>query len=186
MSTTDDKTLSAACARHDAKAAEELYRRYSPRLLSICLRYCDDRQSAEDTMHDAFVKIIESVRKYRYNGEGSLYSWMARVTINLCFDSARKRRKYTEGLVSDYDASSVPDEDPEADASQVPPDVLRQMVMELPPGYRTVFKLYVVDGLPHSEIARILGIKEKSSSSNLARARMILQKKVQDYLKYGR
>ena len=74
---TDDLTLAQKCARRDASAGEELYRRYSSRLLAICRRYCKDKQSAEDTMHDAFVKILENIRKYRYTGEGSLYSWKA-------------------------------------------------------------------------------------------------------------
>ena len=69
---TDDKTLAIRCRDGDNAAREELYRRYSPRLLSLCLRYCQDRPQAEDTMHDAFVRILESIGKYRYTGEGSL------------------------------------------------------------------------------------------------------------------
>ena len=55
------------------------------------------------------------------------------------------------------------------------------MVEDLPEGYRTVFKLHCLDGLSHKEIASLLGIKENSASSNLARARMILAKRIKEY-----
>ena len=85
--------LARLCARGDAKAREELYRTYSPRLLALCMRYAADRDSAEDLMQDAFIKIFRVIRKFRWERQGSLYSWMARVTLNLCFDSMKKRRR---------------------------------------------------------------------------------------------
>lgn len=180
---TDEFRLSQLCAGADEAACEELYRRYSPRLLSLCLRYCEDRESAEDTMHDAFVKILESMRKYKYKGEGSLYSWMARLTVNLCFDSLSKRRRLRRGFVDGYDASELPDESYENEQPEIAPEELKRMIDELPPMYSTVFKLYVIDELSHKEIGKLLGIKEKSSSSNLKRARMLLNKKIEQYCK---
>ena len=180
---TDDLTLAQKCARRDASAGEELYRRYSSRLLAICRRYCKDKQSAEDTMHDAFVKILENRRKYRYTGEGSLYSWMARLTINLCFDSIAKRRRLRNNEDDNFDTSTIPDTDEQEDMPDIPPEVIKNMIDQLPTMYGTVFKMYVIDELSHAEIGKILGIKEKSSSANLARARMILNDKIREYRK---
>lgn len=180
---TDDLNLARRCAESDRIAGEELYRRFSPRILSLCLRYCENREEAEDTMHDAFVKILESIHKYRYDGEGSLYRWMSRVSVNLCFDSISKRRRLKRSMVENFDLNNVLDEVEEIDAPQVPSQVLRTMIDELPPMYATVFKLYVVDELSHAEIGKLLGIKEKSSSSNLARARVLLNNKIRIYCK---
>ena len=185
MSMSEERILAKECSEGKDKAREELYRRYSARLLSLCLRYSDSRAEAEDCMHDAFVRILESIRKYKYNGEGSLYSWMARVTINHCFDSARKRRRIRASMarLEDLPEQMEPQEDggEEKRAESVPPERLRRMVEELPEAYRTVFKLYAVDGMSHKEIGKLLKIKERTSSSNYYRARQILERKVREY-----
>ena len=64
MSMSEERILAKECSEGKDKAREELYRRYSARLLSLCLRYSDSRAEAEDCMHDAFVRILESIRKY--------------------------------------------------------------------------------------------------------------------------
>ena len=179
---TDDKTLAIRCRDGDNAAREELYRRYSPRLLSLCLRYCQDRPQAEDTMHDAFVRILESIGKYRYTSEGSLYSWMARVTVNLCFDSLRKRRRVKESLVGDFSTADFASlSETSIQTQSLEPGKLKKMVEELPLGYRTVLMLYAVEDLSHKEIGKLLHIKEKSSASNLARARAMLSEKIKSY-----
>ena len=174
--------LARRCAQGDLKAREELYTAYSPRLLALCMRYTADRGSAEDLMHDAFIKIFKVIRKFRWERQGSLYSWMARVTLNMCFDSMKKRRRIA-ALLSDADGlERIPEEPPDyGQAAAIPAERLRAMVEELPEGYRTVFKLHCLEGLSHKEIASLLGIKENSASSNLARARAILSNKIKAY-----
>ena len=177
-----EEELARLCAHGDAKAREELYRKYSPRLLALCMRYAADRGSAEDLMHDAFIKIFRVIRKFKWERNGSLYSWMARVTLNLCFDSMKKRRRVAALLADAEGLERLPEEPPDFDvAAAVPAEKLREMVEELPEGYRTVFKLHCIEGLSHREIASMLGIKENSASSNLARARVILSEKVKAY-----
>lgn len=181
MGMTDDRQLASDCAKGDRKAGEELYRRYSRRLLSLCMRYMPDKSSAEDVMHDSFVRILESIKRFSYKGPGSLYSWMARIAVNRCFDSARMRRRIRMGFLDESLLESLPDEETEMDIGGIPQDELRRMVESLPEAYRTVFKLWAVEGLSHKEIAEILRIKEKSSASNLSRARAILAGKIREY-----
>lgn len=179
MNETD---LARRCAQGDLKAREELYNVFSPRILALCLRYAQDRSSAEDLMHDAFIKIFKVIRKFRWERQGSLYSWMARVTLNLCFDSVKKRRKLAAMLADSGGLERIPEEPPDyEEAAAIPAERLRKMVEELPEGYRTVFKLHCLEGLSHKEIASLLGIKENSASSNLARARIILSNKIKAY-----
>ena len=178
----NESELASACSRGDSRAREELYVRYSPRLLALCQRYAPDRSTAEDLMQDSFIKIFRVIRRFRWEKPGSLYSWMARVTLNLCFDSMKKRKRLAAQLTGMEMLEQFPDGPPDyAEAAAIPAERLRAMVEELPEGYRTVFKLHCIDGLSHKEIGSLLGIRENSSSSNLARARMILAEKIKGY-----
>ena len=103
------------------------------------------------------------------------------MTINWCFDSVKKRRRIRTSLIEDADALGLLADEGEDDVGRVPAEQLVRMVEELPEGYRTVFKLFVIDGLSHKEIGKLLKIKEKSSASNLARARAILAAKIKEY-----
>ena len=152
-------------------------------LTSMCLRYSRDLPEAEDLMHDAFVKIFHKIGKFQYTGPGSLYAWMSRIAINLCFDSSKKRKKLAATLSDSMEGFDIADETDTGDLPDIPPDKLREMVEGLPEAYGTVFKLYVVDGLSHKEIGEILGIKESTSSSNFARARALLMKKIKEFEK---
>ena len=173
--------LARKCALGDIGAREELYRTYGPRLLALCMRYSPDRASAEDLMQDAFIKIFRVIRKFRWEKEGSLYSWLSRVTLNMCFDSMKKRRRIAALLRDGEGLERIQDPPDYEETSAIPAERLQAMVEELPEGYRTVFKLHCLEGLSHKEIASMLGIRENSASSNLSRARAILAKKIKEY-----
>jgi RNA polymerase sigma-70 factor (ECF subfamily) len=70
----------------------------------------------------------------------------------------------------------------DTDIGGVPNDVLLEMIRELPPGYRAVFNLYVIEGKRHKEIAELLGIQEQTSASQLARAKKLLAKRIKEYV----
>lgn len=178
----EEQELAVRCARGDNEARRELYEQYGARLLALCRRYTADPADAEDLMQDAFVKIFRFIGRFRWTRPGSLYSWMSRVALNLVFDSAKRRRRLARQLVDmELIEEDVLDEpDYEATVS-VPPVILRSMIEALPEGYRTVFRLYCIEGLSHRDIARLLGIKEKSSSASLARARAQLANSIRQY-----
>lgn len=179
----DERELAIRCARGDNAARRELYETYGSRLLALCRRYAADAVEAEDLMQDAFVKIFRVIGRFRWTRPGSLYSWMARVALNLAFDSAGKRRRLARELVDvDSLAGEIPDEPGYEETLSVPAEVLQRMIAALPEGYRTVFTLYCIEELSHREIAALLGIKEKSSSASLARARASLARSIRQYL----
>ena len=179
----DERELAIRCARGDNAARRELYETYGSRLLALCRRYAADYAAAEDLMQDAFVKIFRVIGRFRWTRPGSLYSWMARVALNLAFDSAWKRRRLAGDLVDIEGLTVLPAEEPAyEEAASVPLEVLQGMIAALPEGYRTVFRLYCIDELSHKEIASLLGIKEKSSSASLARARALLARSIRQYL----
>ena len=178
-----EQELAIRCARKDKQAQKELYERYSSRILALCRRYSANDADAEDLMQDAFIKIFKNIGSFRWARPGSLYSWMSRVAINLAFDSYKKRRDLIQQLSELDKMEHIPDDSEYEDTSNIPLEVLSRMIEALPEGYRTVFKMYCIDGLSHKEIADLLRIKEKSSSASLSRARALLSSAIRQYWK---
>ncbi len=162
------------CKKQNAKAQEALYRQYSGVLFGICLKYSPNRAEAEDNLQDAFLTIFRRIDQFQ--GKGSFEGWMKRITVNTALQKYRKKKVFdisNEGQIEDAVE--------EVEESNVPLDFLLKIIQELPDRYRLVFNLYVLDGYAHKEIAEMMGITDGTSKSNLARARMILKTKVEDY-----
>ena len=181
----EEQELALRCARKDKAAQRELYEEYRSRILALCRRYAENPADAEDLMQDAFIKIFKVIGNFKWTRPGSLYSWMSRVSINLAFDTAKRRRRLASQLVDvDNLGEDIPEEPAYNETASVPSEVLNEMIESLPEGYRTVFRLYCIDGLSHREIGELLGIKEKSSSASLYRARAILAEAIRQYWRY--
>lgn len=181
----EELELSEQCRQGNNRARRELYERYAGRLLAICLRYVSDRDTAQDLLHDGFLKIFGSFDKFTWRGEGSLRAWMERVMVNTALQYLRKNDVINQASPLE-EVPEVYDEPDDDDIEMIPQSVLMQFVRELPPGYRTVFNLYTFENKSHKEIAQLLGINEKSSASQLFRAKSTLIRKVKDWLKNNR
>ena len=171
------------CRKGDNAARAELYKAYSPRLMAVCCRYASGREQAEDWLHDAFLKIFGQISRFRWQGEGSLKAWMEQVTRSVAIDDLRHAGALN---ILSLDQST---EEPMDEAEPTADDIYRidqadlfRLINELPAGYRAVFNLYCIDGFSHREIARMLGIKEKTSASQLARAKSLLAQRIREEL----
>ena len=181
---TSEQRLSEQCSKQDGQAFRELYDNFGGRLFSLCLRYIPDRNDAEDALQDSFIKIIHSISSFRYKGEGSLYAWMSRIVMNQCLDRLRKDRGKPLTDIEVTQLDGIADSEPDAAGIEsIPEDELIRMVGRLPAGYRAVFNMYAVEGYSHKEIARALGIKEKTSSSQYFKARAMLATMIKEYEK---
>ena len=89
----EEQILAEGCRKGDDMARKELYDRYAGRLLSICMRYAGDRATAEDLLHDAFLKIYGAFDRFTYRGTGSLRAWIERITVNVALEWIRSRSK---------------------------------------------------------------------------------------------
>lgn len=177
----EEQELAEQCRRGDNNARQQLYEQYAAHLYGMCLRYVSDRDTAQDLLHDGFLLIFRSMEKFQWRGKGSLGAWMDRVMVNLALqylrrEAATDRVDYLEQL------PDVPDEPDSTLAEEVPTEVVMELVKRLPVGFRTVFNLYVVEGKSHKEIAEMLGIREKSSASQLARAKEALAQGIRRWL----
>ena len=174
-----EKDLAMLCAKGDRSAMRELYNRYAARLSALCSRYADGAEEGKDLMHDTMVKAFGKMGQYRYQGEGTLYSWLSRMAVNLCIDRMRKEGRL--GVpVSEEMIPDVPDP-PAEEVRMIPLQDLQAMIASLPDSKRVVFNMFCVDGFSHREIAEKLGIAEKTSSSTLARAKKMLSRMIQEY-----
>ena len=175
----EDIELAKLCARGDEKARHELYTRYAAYLYALCIRYVGDREVARDLMHDAMIKIFDTVGKYR--PVGSLKSWCAKVTVNMVIDHLRKsRRMALQPLEPTQEKIPEPQN---YEVSKVPKQELMRMVRQLPEAKRVIFNLFCVEGYSHKDIADMLNIKENTSSSLLFKARAQLAENVRDYIR---
>lgn len=160
----------------DPKAQRVLYEKFSRKLMSVCLRYVGDRMTAEDILVQGFMKIFDSVSRFRE--EGSFEGWMRRIMVNEALAYLRQQRRILDN-VGIEEATAIPDygyADQNLEASEI-----MEMIGKLPFGYRTVFNLYAIEGFTHQEIAEMLGITESTSKSQLHRARAHLQKMVMEW-----
>ena len=182
-----ERDLASRCAVNDRDAQGELYARYAARLYALCFRYVGDREEAQDLMHDSMIKAMGSFRLFSYNGEGSLYAWLRRLTVNIVIDRLRSMSKLRMVPLDTTMEWDVQDSAADEDVESIPASVLLEMVASLPSVKRAVFNMYCIDGFSHKEIAAAMNISEKGSASILAKSRAQLRETVKDYLKrYGR
>lgn len=162
------------CKKNDAKAQSQIYKLYASKLFSLSLKYSRSRAEAEDNLQDAFVTIFKKIDQYK--SKGSLEGWMKRITVNTALQRYR-----SVGVFDIISEEQIEDVILEIDDDNIGVDFLLQIIQELPDRYRLVFNLYALDDYSHKEIAEMLDISTGTSKSNLARARLILKEKIEQY-----
>lgn len=161
-------------------AMKQFYDEYSGYLTAVCARYVSNREDIKDVLQECFLKIFNAIHTFRYKGEGSLRAWSARIVVNESLRHMKANEKMQFSTLPEEDLPN-PVEEREPDFEDIPTSVIMEMIRMLPPGYRTVFNLYVLENKSHKEIAAILQIAESSSASQLHRAKAILVKEIELY-----
>lgn len=162
------------CKKNDAQAQGQLYKLYASKLFSICLKYSRNYAEAEDNLQDAYLTIFKKIEQFK--SQGSLEGWMKRIAINTALQRYRG-----VGVFDIINEDQIEDVSVEIDDDAISIDFLLNIIQDLPDRYRLVFNLYALDDYSHKEIADLLNISTGTSKSNLARARMILKDKIEQY-----
>jgi RNA polymerase sigma factor (sigma-70 family) len=163
------------CTAGNQRAQAQFYHMFSAKMYGVCLRYARDSAEAEDNLQEGFIKVFTNLKSFR--NEGSLEGWIRRIMINVSLEKIRKQHlMYPVEDVSIYDSVNYSDDV----IAKISADDLIRLIQELPPRYRMVFNLYVIEGYSHQEIAQEMSINEGTSKSNLARARDIMKRKVME------
>jgi RNA polymerase sigma-70 factor (ECF subfamily) len=184
--------LIEACKKSDSKAQYTMYAECYNLLMSICVRYMNDRASAKAIMNQGFYKILTNLDKYKE--EVPFEAWISRIMVNTIIDDFRKEKKRLsifeslENLIEKKQFDRIVYN--QVEETFLAED-LERMLMQVPKMSRVVFSMYAIDGYKHREIAKELGISENTSKWHLATARKKLQgllnkeMKPTKYLNYG-
>ena len=175
----DEQRLAKRLHNGENGAMETFYTLYAERLAGVCSRYVIDQEDMKDVFQNAFLSIITHIGEFEYRGEGSLLAWAKKIVVSEALRFLRTVRRQ-ELMLLDRDITEESEED-DPPVSDLPPEVIHQMVSQLPTGYRAVLNLYVFENRNHQEIARLLGIQERTSASQLCRAKNLLAKMIQQF-----
>jgi RNA polymerase sigma factor (sigma-70 family) len=162
----DEPKLIRQCLANDSAALSQLYKQFSPVLFAICLRYASNREEAQDLLHDGYIRILNSLADFRF--EGSFEGWMKRIMVNMAINYYRKRAKIN---FAPLEHTALPGDDAPSAIDSLNAEQLILLIAGLPDGYRQVFNLYALEGFKHREIAEMLGISENTSKSQYMKAR---------------
>ena len=169
---TDHQTLLKSCMAGDRTSQAALYTMYAPKMLGTCLWYAKNKEEAEEILQDGFIRVFRFI--HQFSGKGSFEGWIRKIMVNAALQKHRKNNPLM--IVSPLERSIIEiPEFPDILEKLASKDLLK-MVQNLPPSYRIVFTLHVLEGMKHREIAQLLGISEGTSKSNLFDARNLLKK----------
>ncbi len=163
----------------DISASKTLYTAYARYLTGVCTRYLSNPEDAKDVLHDSFLKMFSAMHSFEYRGAGSLKAWVTKIVVNEALKFIKEHYRHDLVALSEETERIEITEEPEIKTVSL--EILHRMICELPPGYRTVFNLYVFENKSHKEIASLLNIKEASSASQFHRAKAILAERIKKY-----
>ena len=162
-------------ARQGSAASQKwLFDLLSDKMMLVCRRYLKSREDAEEALLDGFYKFFRNLSSFNHQGDAALFMWVKKIMINECLMRLRKKNVFT--IVIETDTEDVALE--EEALNNLSAKEIFDLIVQLPVGYRTVFNLYVIEGMDHKEIAALMGIAEGTSKSQLSKAKSLLQKKL--------
>lgn len=167
------KKLIKACCRKDRASQKRLYEQFYAYAITVCLHYARDMDEARDMAQEGFFKLFTNLHKY--NDKKPFKAWFRRILVNAAIDYYRKNHKHQHTLdvvhlqIANSGLSGF---------DQLALDDVLELVQRLPPMYRMVFNLSVMEGYSHDEISQELGISIGGSKSNLSRAKAKLREMI--------
>ena len=177
----EERSLINNCRKGESRAQKQLYETYAPAMMSICLRYVHEKETARDLMHDGFVVLFTKI--HTYSGNGSFPAWVKKIFVNTALEYLRKNDILR--FSADIDDAHCFENTDISVFEQMSANELLECICKLPDCSRTVFNMYAIEGYSHAEIAQILNIQESTSRSQYVRARQSLQKMVLKQIQYS-
>lgn len=174
--------LAKKCAHQDRHAQKRLYEHFKSKMFVVCQCYASNRQDAEDLLQEGFLLVFRDIATFRE--EGSLEGWIRRIFVNVALQYIQKERKRNtnqEEYLQDYSAVDE-HENLEISDEDILPQLLIQHLQNMPPGFRTVLNLYILENFSHKQIAEKMGVSEGTSRSQLNRAKAYLKNLIEKKL----
>jgi RNA polymerase sigma-70 factor (ECF subfamily) len=165
-----DELILAGCLRNDPVAQRELYNRFSPKMLTVCYRFAQSREDAEDMLQEGFIKVFTQM--HTFQNKGSFEGWIRRIIVHTCINVLKRNKRFNESVDLQLAEETHSREN-------IPSIMQAKQVVEcirlLPVGSRTVLNLYAIEGYSHKEIGDMLDIGESTSRSQYTRAKAMLE-----------
>ena len=174
------------CQRNDRKAQRELYSNYYGKLMGLSLRYSKNDTEAADMLNKGFVKIYNQIGTYKNQ---TLFSdWIKNVFVSHAVHYLKNNRQeyYITTTTKADNGKNNPDlfhQAEEGDPNEISNEGYVKALQQLPPSFRSIFNMYVLDGYSHLQISETLEISEETSKLNLEKARFSMQRTIQQQLK---
>jgi RNA polymerase sigma-70 factor (ECF subfamily) len=176
------KQIVEGCLKGERRSQERLFTMFYGKMMAVSMRYIGDRDSAQEVLQVSFLKVFDKLEHFDFSG--SLEGWMRRIVSNTAIDHLRKAKKNPCLSDQDNDFKSMAEDPMQVQEllahTQLKAELAHAAITKLSPAYRTVFNLYVIEERSHKEIAELLGISEGTSKSNLAKAKMNLQRHLKE------
>ncbi len=166
------------CVRNNRESQKIIYSSFYGYALTICERYAGTNNDAVEILNDGFLKIFKELHKYHpayADTMASFKGWLRKIMVYTAIDHFRKNKKHLLNGQTDPSQLQIASKY-ESALDKLSYEEILKAVQHLSPAYRTVFNLFVIEGLSHDEISQKLGIAEGTSKSNLSKARVHLQK----------
>jgi len=192
---TDDITLVERVRTGDQRAFKLLVERYQRKIYSVALGMLKDKEEAKDVAQEAFVKVYRYIDHFK--GDASFYTWLYRITVNICIDVMRKKGS-TSGRESVEFDESVKMDIAEANIGAVGSRLgtnpqksalraelaqrITDAIHQIPEAHRKILLLREVEGMSYEDLARTLNIPKGTVMSRLFHARLKMQKILGEYL----
>ncbi|CAN5510588.1 RNA polymerase sigma factor RpoE [soil metagenome] len=189
--TDEDQPLVARAQSGDAAAFDDLVVKYTPRLYGLIYNMTSNHEDTNDMLQDVFAKAYKAIKGFR--GKSSFYTWIHTIAVNMTLNFLKKRGRRYHLSLDDVDASIQNDKEfieltstsspvREADLSELQRR-LNEAMMKLSDEHRAVVTMFHIQGMPHAEISKILGVSEGTVRSRLFYANRQLQNYLDEFRK---
>ncbi|MDF1756070.1 MAG: sigma-70 family RNA polymerase sigma factor [Verrucomicrobiales bacterium] len=184
-----DSELVARAKEGDTAAFDELVTKYSPKLYGLIYNMTSNREDTHDVLQDVFAKAYRSIKRFR--GKSSFYTWIYAIATNMTLNFLKKRKRRQGMSLDDIDSSIENDKEFIEITSKSDPVhetylgelqiKLNEAMQTLSDNHRAVVTMYDIQGIPHTEIAKILGVSEGTVRSRLFYAHRQLQTQLGEF-----
>ncbi len=167
----EEEQLVLACRNHDQEACRQLYDKFAPTMLGVCMRYTHDRDTAQDILHDGFIKVFANLKHLRT--PESLSTWIRSIMVNTALDTIRKTINTVSIDNLTIDPSYTTDMQ---EFDHIDTETIVKALQQLPAMQRFAFNLCEIEGYSEKDAAEYLRVQPGTVRAYCCRARQILQK----------
>jgi RNA polymerase sigma-70 factor (ECF subfamily) len=174
-----DRELANRCLSGDRSAFETLWKQHSGKMYSVCKRYFDRNEDAQDALQEGFIRVYKHLDQWQ--GEGPLGAWIRKVMINTSLNMLKSQAR--KGVHVQFETSSELTQNDFDALGKLNEDDLLNLIRQMPAGYRTVFNLFALEGYSHLEIADMLSVSENTSKTQYHKAKGWLKSRLEQPVK---